>query len=938
MQSRTPFAVALAALCALSPTEVVGQQRLGGATVTGTIVEAESGQPIGLASVTVEGTRLSAVSDSAGRYILQGVPPGPRVLLVQRLGYADTRVHITVPPTGGVLVRDIQMATSPLEVEGITVTADPSGRARGELGTASVIEREAIAHQSAASLRGVLELVPGIQLAAPGLEEVEQVTLRGVPTATVSTAEAGGPTAAELAAFGTLIVLDGVPLSNNANLQTLGPRGELPVPSSARGGVDLRRIPASIIERVEVIRGIPSARWGDLTQGAIIVDTRAGRVEPTAGLRIDARLTEGSFVAGERLGEPHLLTATFDATESDLAGVVGGGATRVATQLSHRATLGESLAGDREPRVTLDSRIDFFQLFANNPEDTVANPGRASANRDRGFRLSERARLALGDNTSLGITAAVDYARRRSFVEAPRIRGATPFTDRLTEGRSEGKFVLGEFQSRVDLDGDEWLIYARMEGERLARWLGFDHILRPGLELRREWNTGAGFQFDVEFPPQVRFDGVRGYDRPRRFDDVPPVATSALYLDDQLATTLAGWLGLDAQTGLRLDLLHEGTSWLSGVRDAVLQPRLNLQASPAPWLRLRGGWGRTAKQPTVGQLFPGPQYFDLVNVNFFANEPEERLAVLTTFIRDPTDPDLGFSTTRKAELGVEIGLGRDGSLAVVAFDDRTRGGVGFREKPDFLLRERFQVTDSVVGNGIRPEIIEPPFEVDTVPILIDQPSNNLRLESRGIELAVRLPELRPLRSRLDVLGAWVRTEFQKDGLDFGVGFREFQLDDRIPRTPFWEDPIRVGERLVFSYRLTHHQPALGLAVTATVEHIAIEREESIAATDTLAFAGFMTRDARIERVPRERRSDPEFEDLRKPRLGFFLPPEDLPPDWFMSLQISKTLPRGGRLSFFAFNALDRRGTFSRAPRTIRFFGPLRFGAEATLPLRSVFTR
>src|SRR5690606_29959788 len=98
-----------------------------------------------------------------------------------------------------------------LEQEAIVVTADPVGRARGELGTASVVGREAIANQVAISLRGVLELVPGVAMTTPGLSGVQQVGLRAAPT----TAAAAG----EFAAFGTLIIVDGVPMSNNANLQ-----------------------------------------------------------------------------------------------------------------------------------------------------------------------------------------------------------------------------------------------------------------------------------------------------------------------------------------------------------------------------------------------------------------------------------------------------------------------------------------------------------------------------------------------------------------------------------------------------------------------------------------------------------------------------------------------------------------------------------------------
>lgn len=144
----------------------------------------------------------------------------------------------------------------------------------------------------------------------------------------------------------------------------------------------------------------------------------------------------------------------------------------------------------------------------------------------------------------------------------------------------------------MHIDGDEFQLYGRLEGGGRGDGLGLRHQMVAGAELRSEWNDGAGLQFDIETPPQVTFNGVQGFDRPRSFDAIPAVATTGLYLDDRLFRTL-GSLGLELQAGLRLDLLHERGGPLSGVRDAMLQPRLNLQVAPAPWLRLRAGWGRT---------------------------------------------------------------------------------------------------------------------------------------------------------------------------------------------------------------------------------------------------------------------------------------------------------------------------------------------------------
>ena len=46
-------------------------------------------------------------------------------------------------------------------------------------------------------------------------------------------------------------------------------------------------------------------------------------------------------------------------------------------------------------------------------------------------------------------------------------------------------------------------------------------------------------------------------------------------------------------------------------------------------------------------------------------------AFVTTFVRDPTNRELGFARSDKLELGFEVDLGRAGAtLAATAFDDR----------------------------------------------------------------------------------------------------------------------------------------------------------------------------------------------------------------------------------------------------------------------------
>src|SRR5512142_1094035 len=327
---------ALAALALAAAPRAVAQRP--SAAITGHVADALSGAPLAGVTVSVEGTTLTTLTDETGTFRIGGVPAGPQVILVLRIGYALLR-HSVVVPNERTLTIELALAKSALQLPGLVVTADPASRARGELGTASVIGQEAIRNQTAASLAGVLELVPGTVLQPPGLDAVQQIGLRAVPISPGPPPGAGsisGPSASLLASFGTQIVLDGVPVSNNVNLQSLGPRGELSFATASGGGIDLRRIPAATLERVEVIRGIPSSRFGDLTQGVVLVDTRAGAVDPEARVRLDARTVEATLLGGRRLGGAGAGTASVNVARTRLApGFRDDVGSRVTGQLAH---------------------------------------------------------------------------------------------------------------------------------------------------------------------------------------------------------------------------------------------------------------------------------------------------------------------------------------------------------------------------------------------------------------------------------------------------------------------------------------------------------------------------------------------------------------------------------------------------------------------------
>jgi hypothetical protein len=394
----------------------------------------------------------------------------------------------------------------------------------------------------------------------------------------------------------------------------------------------------------------------------------------------------------------------------------------------------------------------------------------------------------------------------------------------------------------------------------------------------------------------------------------------------------------ELQPGVRLDVLHSGSWWVSGSRAVSPQPRFTMRIAPRPWLRLSGGAGVVSKLPTIAQLSPARQYYDIINVNRYTPAPEERLAVVTTFIRDPRNRNLKPSRGVKKEVGFELDGGmRRGMLSVTVFDDEITEAITIRRDPLTLMRDRYELVDTAQGTGRPGRIVDPPISADPIPIFLDRFVNGGTLSTRGVEFTVALPVITRLRTRLEVSGAKIETRFSTTDRDFGnrIVVHEFQIDSTRPRLAYFEGASNRAERGIVTWRLVHHQPELGFVVTATVQQRRGDERRVTGRTDSLSFIGYITRTGELVEVPESDRLRPEYADLRAARAGTTRTNVQQPDDWMMSLQVAKSIGADGRLSFYVFNVLDKLANFG-ARGAVRALPSTRFGAELTLPTAALF--
>lgn len=92
--------------------------------VSGTIIEDGSRRPLAGVEVLLDGTDHATVTDSAGRYILVGLPTGRRFLVFRMVGYRPVRSFLILA-RGDTIQVDGTMVAEGVRLDSITVTGRP---------------------------------------------------------------------------------------------------------------------------------------------------------------------------------------------------------------------------------------------------------------------------------------------------------------------------------------------------------------------------------------------------------------------------------------------------------------------------------------------------------------------------------------------------------------------------------------------------------------------------------------------------------------------------------------------------------------------------------------------------------------------------------------------------------------------------------------------
>lgn len=884
----------------LSIIVLLGTVCLNAAAVPGKIdvkIHIESAdEPVAGAVAGFPDCGIFGVSMNDGTLTLKNVPSGKRILTVKMIGMVDYSAEIEVGKDMPEIT--VSMKESSFRLDDVVVTAT-SGAVGAS--TASSISRAAIDHLQATSLSDIMELLPGQLSSNPSLNSASKATIRQVSPDAMNS-------------LGTAIVVNGAPMSNNANLQAsntaTGGTLSSGFSSTAGSGIDLRQISVDNVESVDVIRGIPSVEYGDLTSGVIIVNRKAGVFPVMIRTKVNPTLVQASASKGFGLGKKRgAISADIDYASSladerrpyqQYRRITAGMLYSNTFKESIRTTVGADLYSDLDAQ-KLDPSDVKYQRKRSSENMGIKFNSNLTWQLDRNFLKSLKFNLSgsfskqtgytqeIRGNFGYMVTSAMKDGTVAANVSGPVIDAlGNQLTNTDKPGYSASTNILPyEFLTKMYTYGKPLNIFAKAVANMFTEFYGIGNKIIAGAEWKTDVNFGQGKVFDPLLPPS---SGMRM----RPFTEIPALNQFSIYAEDNISKTLLS-RDLKVQIGLRYDMIQPGRTDMK----MALSPRINASFEIVPkTLAIRGGWGITAKAPPLIFLYPDKAYYDFVNFSNIGQTDESRtLSMITTKVFDTSDASLKIAKNRKSEIGADLKIAGM-RLSVTAFREKLTDGYSFG-----LDRSSFHVFELKKYEGTEREGTYPALKYNSssnVVLSYMKPLNNKVNDTHGVEFDFDFGQIRPIRTSFVFSGAYMKTDmysssesyFQKNP-DAGGKYKDIGIYASGDGSRY--------KRFSTNLRIIHNIPKIGFIVSLSLQTIWHDSQENLGTENIKPIAYLRADNLKYVEI---KEGDPISADIQKQILENRLITESYKPLFLCNLRVTKEIGEIFGFTFFFNNVFN----------------------------------
>lgn len=854
-------------------------------SVSGFITDKQTRTPIVMGSVFISETTQGTVSDEKGMFEIRNVVKGTYHLCSCYLGYEafDTIIYVDKP------VRlNIRLVPTSLQLKEVNVMA----REKKAASTTSSMQRAAIEHLQPSSMSDVLQLLPGGLLSDSKLNTTNSVSMR----------QAGSDLNT---AMGTAVVQDGVPMSNDYNMQSFYGTSSSDVASSkssVNSGVDMRQISTDHVEEVEVIRGIPSVKYGDLTSGAIIIKSKKGATPLTLRVKSDPLNKLVYAGKGFRLpGDWGTLNVGMDYTKfvADQRSPFDQ-YQRVTSNLNHERKVGKNFTTTTQLAYTgtIDKKVNDPDVM--NREDQY----RSDYNSVR-FSNSGTWNIGKGSLNKLEYTVSGQYANdvleRTKTVTLNSPMGLSLNT---TDGESLGFFLPSEYLSTYTMDGKPFNFYSQVTAY-LQPKIGetFNNILL-GAEFRLDKNFGDGALYDLTRPP---FPTMSSSSRPRAPKDIPSMQKLIVFGEEHFKANL-GQGKLDVTGGLRATLLGNlpTSSALHG--KIYAEPRLNasyqlpaVEVGKTPFnLTLKAGLGDQVKFPTALQLYPEKAYYDISELNYYTANEANRLVYLLTVVKNRTNSNLLPARNRKLEGGIDLSFGGN-TLNLTVFHENERNGF---ETQSQYFPQKYKLYDpqSYTGTGL-PSVSDFSYVNKALFLGYTTTTNAAVVQKNGIEYQWTTRKIKAISTEIVVNGAWFETTYDISDLRYEYP-TIVSSGNYYPYVGIYKagDNSKVRKQLNTNLFLNTHLSKQRLMFSTSVQTVWTSSYQMMEYSGVpFAYVGL---DGVQHDFTETERTDAAFKPLIETFSSAYFKPEVSPISVEVNLKATKEIGSNLKLSFFVNRLID----------------------------------
>ncbi len=654
--------------------------------------------------------------------------------------------------------------------------------------------------------------------------------------------------------------------------------------SNANFGADLREISTENIEKIEIVQGVPSAKYGDLTSGLIKIEQKAGRSPYKLYTSLRDGATEYGFNKGfsleNKIGALNLSVNYLESNTSPRTSFTSY--ERITSNLmwswnNKNKTIRNSFSvnyGFNNDNVNYEAEDKDNKIVKNKKKDL------SIANRFK-WNFSEDSFL---DN--LEANFSFNYSDHFTFESKFVNIGGTIVGTSTEEGVYTGIYTPVSYTTVKAIEGIPLASFFGTDVYKTVRLGNWTHATSAGVSFRMSDNKGRGRlgspETLVSAFTNTNGNGSQGF-RPYNYgENVRAEYQFSLYAEDNI-TRITDKNTFLLNVGLRYDYQYGFSN---------LAPRINSYFSQDKY-KIRAGFGLTSKAPSLNQIYTGPRYYDAVLGDYrlpgFYN-----LGVVQTFIDYADNKNLEPSKSLRSEVGFDYKL-PFGEINITGFYNHLYNGITNQSLP--TVRDIANLDVTFNGTNL------PTYTVagyNTYYFTQSSLVNKYLSTDKGIEFFMSLNKL-PIRNvAIDFQGSYVETTNRNDVDSY---YRSNDVN-KLEIFGVYKAYDEYYRQFQISSSINYHLPKIGLVIAVRSEHFLVDDNNYSNLNKPYAFL-----DANLNQV-----AIPEADQNNTALYGHIIKS----PSTFdrsltkayhnFHLRVSKDFLNGFRFSFYANNFLDLKTT------------------------------